>query len=136
MKIMRAGAPRSPFGPAETFTGPVSRDPLFSSAEPTNFVTGVVTFEPCSRTDWHTHPLGQILVVTAGCGWVQSWQEPKQVINAGDVVWTPPGEKHWHGATAETAMTHIAICQALNGSAVNWLEKVADADYMSPLARG
>lgn len=131
MKIARAGSQPSSFG-TETFTGRVRRDPLLNSEPPGNIAAGLVTFEPCARTDWHTHPLGQLLIVTAGCGWVQSWEQPKQVIRPGDTVWTPPNEKHWHGATADTAMSHIAIAEAKNGIAVEWLEKVVDAQYFGP----
>ncbi len=132
MKIARAGSQPSSLAPPTNFTGTVRRDPLLSSEPPGNVMTGLVTFEPCARTDWHTHPLGQILIVTAGCGWVQSWGQQKHVIRPGDVVWTPPEEKHWHGATTETAMSHIAIAEALNGSAVEWLEKVVDEQYLVP----
>jgi quercetin dioxygenase-like cupin family protein len=131
MKIARAGSQPSTQAPAENFTGRVRRDPLLNAEPPGNVVTGLVTFEPCARTDWHTHPLGQLIIVTAGCGWIQSWGQPKQVIRPGDVIWTPSEEKHWHGATAETAMSHIAIAEARHGTAVEWLEKVADAQYHS-----
>lgn len=130
MKVLRAGSHPSSFaGSDDTFTGKVRRDPLCNAESPGRVLTGMVTFEPCSRTDWHTHPLGQILIVTAGCGWVQSWEQEKQIIRPGDVVWTPPEEKHWHGATGDTAMSHIAITEALDGKAVDWLEKVSDDQY-------
>lgn len=132
MKVVRAGSQSSSFaGSDDTFTGRVRRDPLFNAEDPGRVLTGLVTFEPCSRTDWHTHPLGQILIVTAGCGWAQAWQQEKQVIRPGDVVWTPPHEKHWHGATDQTAMSHIAITESLVGKAVDWLEKVSDDQYLS-----
>ncbi len=135
MKVIRAGSQPSTFaGSDDTFTGPVRRDPLVSAEAPGRVMTGMVSFEPCSRTDWHTHPLGQILIVTAGCGWVQSWGNDKHVIRPGDVVWTPPEEKHWHGATSSTAMTHIAITEALDGKAVEWMEKVTDEQYLGKMA--
>ena len=118
-------------GPAETFTGRVRRDSLIAAEDPGRVSTGLVTFEPCARTDWHIHPLGQLLIVTAGCGWVQSWGQQKHVIRPGDTVWTPANEKHWHGATSQTAMSHIAITEALNGTAVEWLEKVSDEQYLA-----
>lgn len=130
MKVLRSGSQPSSRAPADNFTGTVRRDPLAQAEEPGRVMTGLVTFEPCSRTDWHVHPLGQILIVTAGCGWVQSWEQEKHVIRAGDVVWTPPDEKHWHGATSTTAMSHIAVTEALNGKAVEWLEKVTDEQYL------
>jgi quercetin dioxygenase-like cupin family protein len=132
MKITRIGSQPSGQAPAENFTGRVRRDSLIQSEPPGRISTGLVTFEPCSRTDWHTHPLGQILIVTAGCGWVQSWGSPKETIHPGDVVWTPPKEKHWHGATDTTAMSHIAVTEALDGKAVDWLEKVTDEQYLTP----
>lgn len=136
MKILRCGSQPSSRGPAETFTGTVRRDPLANAEEPGRVLTGLVTFEPCARTDWHTHPLGQILIVTAGCGWAQSWQQEKLVIRPGDVVWTPPDEKHWHGATPKTAMSHIAVTEALDGKAVDWLEKVTDEQYLGDSEAG
>lgn len=131
MKIMRAGSiPSAPsVGPESTFTGVVRRDQMFTTEPPGNIATGLVTFEPCARTDWHVHPRGQILIVTAGCGWVQSWGQDKHVIRPGDVVWTPPEEKHWHGATPQTSMSHLAITEMVNGSAVDWLEKVTEDQY-------
>lgn len=134
MKITRAGSIPSQKGPASTFTGNVRRDPLPKAEAPGRVSLGMVTFEPCARTDWHTHPLGQLLLVTCGCGWVQSKDQPKQVIRPGDVVWTPPNEMHWHGATATTAMTHIAITEALDGKAVDWLHKVSDEEYLGPVS--
>ena len=135
MDIKRNGSRPSGKGPADWFSGTVRIDPLFQPSEPARAGGACVTFEPGARTAWHTHPLGQTLVVTFGCGWVQREGGPIEVIRPGDVVWFPPGEKHWHGATATTAMTHIAVQEALNGKVVDWLEKVADADYaMGPKA--
>jgi quercetin dioxygenase-like cupin family protein len=129
MDIKRSGSRPSRKGPAEWFTGTVRIDPLFSSPEPARAAGNLVTFEPGARTAWHTHPLGQTLMVTAGCGWVQREGGPIEEIRPGDVVWFEPGEKHWHGATAATAMSHIAIQEALNGSPVTWMEKVSDEQY-------
>ena len=109
-------------------------DPLFQAADPSCVSASLVTFEPGARTAWHTHPLGQRLVVTSGCGWVQCQGGAKREIRAGDVVVCPPGEKHWHGATATTAMSHIAIQEALNGKVVEWMEKVTDEEYLASLA--
>ena len=130
MEITRSGSQPSAKGPAEYFTGTVRIDPLFQTSDPQRALGASVTFEPCARAAWHTHPRGQILIVTAGCGFVQSWGGPIERIRPGEVVWCPPGEKHWHGATPTTAMTHIAITQQLDGKAVNWLEKVSDAEYL------
>lgn len=121
-------------GPAEYFTGIVRIDPLFQAPEPARALSVSVTFEPCARTAWHTHPLGQTLIVTAGCGLVQSWGGPIKKIRPGDVVWCPPGEKHWHGATATTAMMHIAIVEQLDGKTVDWMEKVSDEQYQAGLS--
>jgi quercetin dioxygenase-like cupin family protein len=129
MEIKRAGATPSGKGPAAWFTGTVRIDPLFSAPAPARVAGASVTFEPGARTAWHTHPLGQTLVVTAGFGRVQREGGPVEEIRPGDVVWFAPGEKHWHGASPATAMTHIAIQEALDGKAVEWLEHVADADY-------
>jgi quercetin dioxygenase-like cupin family protein len=129
MEIKRVGSRASGVGPAEWFTGVVRIDPLVEAAEPGRVVGNSVTFEPGSRTAWHTHPLGQSLVVTAGFGWAQQWGGPVQEIRPGDVVWFPPGEKHWHGATATTAMTHLAIQEKLDGKAVEWMEYVSDEQY-------
>ena len=129
MDIKRGGSQPSGKGPADWFSGTVRIDPLFKAPEPARVGGACVTFEPGARTAWHTHPLGQTLVVLYGCGWVQSEGGPIREIRPGDVVWFSPGEKHWHGATATTAMTHIAIQEALNGKTVDWMEKVADADY-------
>ena len=131
MDIKRSGTQPSGKGPAENFTGTVRIDPLFQSHEPARALGVSVTFEPGARTAWHTHPLGQTLIVTAGCGLVQSWGGPIGKICPGDVVWCPPGEKHWHGATATTAMTHIAIVEQLDGKAVDWMEKVSDEQYQA-----
>jgi len=127
--IKRNGSQPSGSGPGEYFTGSVRIDPLFSASEPARVVGASVTFEPGARTAWHTHPLGQTLIVTSGCGWVQREGGPIEEIHPGDVVWFPPNEKHWHGATATTAMTHIAIQEKLNGSPVTWMEKVSDEQY-------
>ncbi len=116
-------------GPADWFTGTVRVDPLFSAVDPARVGGALVTFEPGARTAWHTHPLGQTLIVTAGCGWVQREGGPIEEIRPGDVVWFPPGEKHWHGAAATTAMSHIAIQETLNESPVDWMERVNDAQY-------
>ena len=129
MDIKRGGSQPSARGPAGYFTGTVRIDPLFQAPAPARVTGASVTFEPGARTAWHTHPLGQTLIVTFGCGWVQREGGPVEEIRPGDVVWFPPGEKHWHGATPTTAMTHIAVQEALNGKAVDWLEKVSDAQY-------
>jgi len=129
MKIIRIGSQASSRGPADWFTGTVRIDPLFQAPAPARVAGASVTFEPGARTAWHTHPLGQTLIVTAGTGWVQCEGEPRQEIHPGDVVWFPPGVKHWHGATATTAMTHIAVQESLDGKVVEWLEKVANGQY-------
>jgi quercetin dioxygenase-like cupin family protein len=129
MKIVRSGSQPSGKGPADYFTGSVRVDPLFRAPDPARVTASSVTFEPGARTAWHTHPLGQTLIITSGSGWVQHEDGPIDEIRTGDVVWFSPGEKHWHGATATTAMTHIAIQEHLNGKAVDWLEKVSDAQY-------
>ena len=129
MDIKKAGSQPSGQGPADWFTGTVRIDPLFTAPEPARVAGASVTFEPGARTAWHTHPLGQTLIVTAGCGLAQRWAGPIEEIRPGDVVWFPPGEKHWHGATATTAMTHIAIQERLDGKAVDWLEKVSEEQY-------
>jgi quercetin dioxygenase-like cupin family protein len=132
MEIKRNGTQASVKGPADWFTGTVRIDPLFLKADDPARVTGAsVTFEPGARTAWHTHPLGQTLIVTAGCGLVQRKGGPIEEIRPGDVVWFPPGEKHWHGASPTTAMTHIAIQETLDGKNVDWLEHVSDAQYGS-----
>ena len=129
MEIKRIGSEPSVKGPAEYFTGTVRIDPLFESPDPARTFGASVTFEPGARTAWHTHPLGQILIVTAGCGLAQRWGGPIEGIRPGDVVWFQPGEKHWHGATPTTAMTHIAIVGKLNGKSADWMEKVSDEQY-------
>jgi quercetin dioxygenase-like cupin family protein len=131
MILKRAGSQPSQKGPSEWFTGTVRLDPLHTADAPARVSAASVTFEPGARTAWHTHPLGQILVVTAGCGWTQCEGEAIIEIRAGDVIWCPPGHRHWHGATPTTAMTHIAIQESLNGSPVTWLEKVTDAEYLA-----
>jgi len=129
MEIKRSGSEPSGKGPDDYFTGSVRIDPLFSPPEPSRVAGALVTFEPGARTAWHTHPLGQTLIVTAGLGLVQREGGPIDEIRPGDVVWFPPGEKHWHGASPTTAISHIAIQEKLNGSPVNWLEKVSDDQY-------
>lgn len=135
MDITRAGSQPSSKGPADWFTGTVRIDPLIQAPEPARVAGATVTFEPGARTAWHTHPLGQTLIVTFGCGWVQREGEPIEEIRPGDVVWIAPSEKHWHGATATTAMTHIAIHEALNGKVVDWLDKVSDEEYQRRASR-
>ena len=136
MEIKRAGSQPSAQGPAAYFTGNVRIDPLFDSPEPARVRGASVTFEPGARSAWHTHPLGQILIVTAGCGWTQCWGGAIEEIRPGDVIACPPGVKHWHGATPTTAMTHIAIQEALDGKVVDWMEKVTDEQYLAgPQAR-
>jgi quercetin dioxygenase-like cupin family protein len=129
VQVTRVGATPSGKGPADWFTGTVRIDPLFGP-DPDRVGGGLVTFEPGARTAWHTHPLGQTLVVTTGLGWVQHDGGPIEEIRPGDVVWIPPGERHWHGASATVAMSHIAIQEKLNGEAVRWLEHVTDAQYL------
>ena len=131
MEMRRSGSQASGKGPAENFTGTVRLDPLFQAPSPARVLGVSVTFEPGARTAWHTHPLGQTLIVTAGCGLVQSWGGPVLKIRPGDVVLCPPGEKHWHGATATTAMSHIAILEQLDGKTVDWMEKVTDEQYLA-----
>jgi quercetin dioxygenase-like cupin family protein len=129
MEIKRAGSQASSKGPAEWFTGMVRIDPLIQAADPARVQGASVTFEPGARTAWHTHPLGQTLIVMAGCGRAQRWGGPVEEIRPGDVVWFAPGEKHWHGAALTTAMTHIAIQERLDGKAVDWMEHVNDEKY-------
>src|ERR1700689_22489 len=131
MNLMRVGSQPSRKAPEAYFTGNVRMDPLNSPPEPARVSVVSVTFEPGARSAWHTHPLGQTLIVTSGCGWTQCEGEPIVEIRAGDVVWCPPGHRHWHGATPTTAMTHIAIQEALDGAFVHWMEHVADADYLA-----
>ena len=130
MDIYLAGSRPTRRAPSESFTGTVWQDPIVTPQAPARLVSGRVAFEPGARTAWHTHPLGQTLIVTSGCGWTQCWGEPKATIRPGDVIWCPPGKKHWHGATATTAMSHIAIVEKLNGKAVDWMEKVTDEEYL------
>ena len=129
MEIKRNGSQPAAKGPAEWFTGIVRIDMLHQASEPARVGCAYVTFEPGARTAWHTHPLGQTLVVTAGCGRVRRWGGPVEEIRPGDVVWIPPGEKHWHGAAPTTAMTHIAIHEYRDGIAVDWMEQVSDEQY-------
>ena len=129
MDIKRVGSQHSAKGSAEWFTGTVRIDPLFQAPDPALVQGASVTFEPGARTAWHTHPLGQHLIVTAGCGWAQRWGGPIEEIRPGDVVSFPPGEKHWHGATPTTAMTHIALQEKLEDKVVDWMEKVSDEEY-------
>lgn len=129
MEITRIGSRPSAKGPDDWFTGAVRIDPLFEANEARRAAAASVTFEPGARTAWHTHPLGQTLIVTAGCGWIQQEGGPVETIHPGDVVWFEPGERHWHGATATTGMTHIAIQENLDGKVVDWLEKVTDQQY-------
>jgi quercetin dioxygenase-like cupin family protein len=129
MEIKRCGSRPSGKGPAEYFTGTVRVDPLFEAADPARARGASVTFEPGARTAWHTHPLGQTLIVASGVGRVQKWGGPIEEIRPGDVVWFEPNEKHWHGAGPTVAMTHIAIQEALNGKVVDWMEKVSDDQY-------
>ena len=131
MEIKRNGTQPSGKGLEEYFTGTVRIDPLFEAPAPARVRCASVTFEPGAHTAWHTHQLGQPLIVTSGFGWVQSEGEPKREIRPGDVVWCPPNQRHWHGATSTTAMTHIAIQEALDGNAVAWMEKVNDAQYQA-----
>ncbi len=137
MELYRNGSRPSQQGPAEWFTGHVRIDPLNTAPGPARHGAASVTFEPGARTAWHTHPLGQTLIVTAGTGWTQCEGEPIVEIRAGDVVWCPPGHRHWHGATPTTAMTHIAIQEAQDGRMVEWMEHVSDEQYLSgPLQAG
>ncbi|CAI1583563.1 (R)-mandelonitrile lyase [Serratia liquefaciens] len=136
MKIQRSGSQPSRPGPEEYFSGKVRIDAPFAGSEPARVGGATVTFEPGARTAWHTHPLGQTLIVTQGRGWIQLWGEEIQEMNQGDIVWIPEDVKHWHGATPDTAMTHIAIAESLNGSPVDWMEKVSDAQYQKPALNG
>jgi len=129
MNLIKSGTQPSKKGPADWFTGTVRIDSPFQAADPARVTGAIVTFEPGARTAWHTHPLGQTLVVMAGCGWVQREGGLIEEIHPGDVVWFPPGEKHWNGASPTTAMTHLAIQEQLNGKAVEWMEKVSDEQY-------
>jgi quercetin dioxygenase-like cupin family protein len=129
MDIKRVDSQPSAKGPTDWFTGVVRIDPLFQAPDPARVAGASVTFEPGARTAWHTHPLGQTLIVTFGVGRAQRWGGPIEEIRPGDIVWFPPGEKHWHGASATTAMTHIALQETLNGKVVDWMEKVSDEQY-------
>jgi quercetin dioxygenase-like cupin family protein len=129
MDIMVAGSRASKRMPADWFTGTVWQDPIIEAPEPARIRSAFVWFEPGARTAWHTHPLGQTLRIVAGKGRVQTWGGPIREVQAGDTVWIPPGEKHWHGATPDCAMEHIAMQEALNGTAVTWMEHVSDKDY-------
>ena len=131
MEIKRSGSQPSAKGPSDYFTGAVRIDAPFAGEDPARVGGATVTFEPGARTAWHTHPLGQTLIVTSGLGWVQREGGPVEEIRPGDIVWFAPGEKHWHGATSTTAMTHIAIAEKFNGSPVDWMEKVTDEQYLS-----
>ncbi len=136
MQIKRCGSQPSGAGPAEYFTGRVRIDPMTAAPDPAPFSCASVTFEPGARTAWHTHPLGQALIVTAGCGWAQTDGGPVETIRAGDTVWFAPGERHWHGATAQTGMTHIAMAPVQDGRAVDWLDQVTDAHYLAAAQLG
>lgn len=130
MRLYRIGSQPSLPGPAAYFTGSVRIDPIQPEpSSPSRATAALVSFEPGARSNWHTHPLGQLLIVTAGQGWTQCWGEPKMVISAGDTVWCPPGEKHWHGATEDEGMRHIALTEMLDGKNVEWLEQVTDEQY-------
>ncbi|HZO75646.1 MAG TPA: cupin domain-containing protein [Ktedonobacteraceae bacterium] len=131
MDIKRSGSQPSGKGQVEYFTGTVRIDPLFQAPDPARAVGASVTFEPGARTAWHSHPLGQTLIVTAGCGRAQRWGGPVEEIRPGDMIWFSPGEKHWHGATPTTAMTHIAIQERLDGKTADWMEKVSDEQYQA-----
>lgn len=133
MEIKRSGSQDSTRGSADYFTGSVRIDPLFEGRDPARAVGASVTFEPGARTAWHTHPLGQALVVTSGSGLVQAWGGPVREIWPGDVVWIPPGEKHWHGASPTASMTHLAVQEQLDGKTANWMERVSDEVYQAGL---
>jgi quercetin dioxygenase-like cupin family protein len=135
VKVTRIGSQPSSAGPEENFTGSVRVDSRFQATSPGRIGGGTVTFETGARTAWHTHPLGQTLIVTSGVGWVQQWGKAPQEIRPGDIVWIPPGVKHWHGAAATTGMTHIAIAEALDGKSVDWMEKVSDEQYQTTTSR-
>lgn len=131
MELKKNGSQPSQKGPQEYFTGNVRIDSPFQANAPARASGAIVTFEPGARTAWHRHPLGQTLIVTAGCGWVQSEGQQKVEIRPGDIVWCPPNERHWHGGTATTAMSHVAISEALDGKVVEWMEKVSDEQYLA-----
>jgi quercetin dioxygenase-like cupin family protein len=134
MHLKRNGSQPSARGPPEYFTGTVRIDPLFQAPAPARASGAYVTFEPGARSNWYTHPLGQTLIVTCGCGYVQSWGGPIRIIRPGDVVSCPPGEKHWHGAAPATALTHIAIQEELDGRVVDWMERVTDEQYRAAVS--
>jgi quercetin dioxygenase-like cupin family protein len=131
MDIKRSGSQPSGKGPEQFFTGSVWVDPLIQTTAPARVGGAIVTFEPGARSAWHTHPLGQMIIVTAGCGLVQSVGGPAARIHPGDVIWCPPGEKHWHGATSTTSMSHIVVLESLEGKNVDWMEKVTDDEYLA-----
>lgn len=131
MDIKRNGSRPSQKGPSDYFTGTVRIDPIVQAPEPSRVTAAYVSFEPGARSNWHTHPLGQTLVVTSGLGWTQCWGEPIEEIRPGDVISCPPGKKHWHGASPTTGMTHIAIQEMLDGRNIDWLEKVTDEQYLA-----
>jgi quercetin dioxygenase-like cupin family protein len=131
MQIKKNGEQPAVKGPSDWFTGNVRIDMPFSGTAPSRISGAIVAFEPGARTAWHTHPLGQTLIVTSGVGWIQCWKNPKREIRAGDVISCDCGEKHWHGATATTAMTHVAIVESLDGKAVEWMEKVTEEEYLA-----
>lgn len=131
MEIKRSGSQPSAKGQAEYFTGNVRIDPMNQAPAPARVSIASVTFEPGARTAWHSHPLGQTLIVTTGCGRLQNWEGPIQEIRSGDVAWCPPGEKHWHGAAPTTAMTHISIVEQLDGKSADWMEHVSDEEYQA-----
>jgi quercetin dioxygenase-like cupin family protein len=135
MQVLRNGSSPAIKGPSDWFTGEVRIDRVFQPPEPGRAGFALVNFEPGARTFWHTHPLGQTLIVTSGVGWTQCEGGPKTEIRAGDVVWCPCQRRHWHGAAPTTAMSHIAITEALAGSPVTWMEKVSDEDYLAPMAK-
>ena len=130
MEISPADTRPATAGPAATFTGDVTVQPLFGTNDVRTFGAGEVTFTPCARSAWHTHPAGQTLIVTSGTGWIQEWGQPRQQMNPGDVIWTPPGVKHWHGATETDSVTHIALQQSVDDKNVDWLEHVTDEQYL------
>lgn len=129
MKVLRPELLPSNPGSSDYFTGTVRITPLVQGEEPSCMTCGCVTFDPSAHSAWHNHPKGQLLIVTEGTGFIQEWDNPIQIIQKGDVIWTPPGVKHWHGASPESSMTHLAITEMLNGKNVNWLEKVSDEQY-------
>lgn len=129
MEITRNGSRASSLGPGANFTGHARRDPLFTNPAPSRMVGGAVTFEPGARTVWHTHPVGQILIYTAGLGAVQSWGGAIETVGPGDIVWFAPGEKHWHGASAKVGASHIALVESENGETTDWMEPVTEAQY-------